>query len=112
LFAASAFFCVGEVTKALYLTAALVLAVAGGIHTGGWLGLVGGIAGVVSAFLPFGGAMAEQVQKIVVTSGLWYLGRNDVCDVPTPAPPDDGEGSYVKPIPICEADDSDDGVCK
>ena len=113
LIAASAFFCVGEVTKALYLTAALLLAVVGGLHTGGWLGLAGGVAGVVSAFLPFGGAMPEQVQKIVVTSGLFYLGRNEACDepTPTPAPPTDSPGTYVRPIPECPVEGSLGGAC-
>ncbi len=124
--AASALYCVGKTTDAIYQIASVVLAAVGGYNTGGRVGLALAVAGVVAAFAPFGPlpasgnalsaatqATGQQGIKVIGTLTLGILGTN-FCDStpaqPAPPPPDGGTSGGTPPV--CAPAGAEDGVCR
>ena len=120
----NAFYCVGKATEAIYKIAGVVLAVVGGINTGGAVGLGLAVAGIVATFVPFGPGAAsgttlsaatqatgQQGAKVIGTLTLGLLGTNFCDSVPAPPPPPNG-GSSVEPPPVCSEPGAEDGVCR
>ncbi len=120
----NAFYCVGKATEAIYKIAGVVLAVVGGINTGGAAGLGLAVAGIVATFVPFGPGAAsgttlsvatqatgKQGVKVIGTLTLGLLGTNFCDSVPPPPPPPNG-GISVEPPPVCSEPGAEDGVCR